>query len=572
MKTKTKFRLTIITLGLIVLYLFMFFIGNQIVKQSQQRQLKQLGYHYQTEQLQTASDQGKHSWQQNFKLRVISLPTTKKGKLNQTAQNLIDRNLVNASDPFAKTNYQGETYWFYLISDRDSKKSLALLAQPQQTLLNRYGQIWLVFSSLYLLFFMAVALLYRRQQRKLHEKVAQLAANMKAMTEQQEPEPFLLKSGDALAPVADQFKELTQAADHQLLSAKLHRKSLRFLIDNLPLGVMLLNQEGQVEIANQALGTILAVEDDEQPKVTYLDYVKTYALSRLIEKVLRKPQVKQHQRQDIQLVGENGRFVEADVISLVVSEAQTQKMKVLVILYDLTDFKANEQNQLNFVTNAGHELRSPVATIANAAQQLLTHKQHDSLREQEEVTTIAKQARHLDALIRDILLLSDTNQGLQIKWQPVQFDQLVQTELHQAQAAIKARHLKVSLDVTAYQGPVLADEVKLQQIVRNLLSNAIAYNVEDGRIDIQLETNTTQTIFKIKDTGIGMTTTDQKRVFERFYRVDQAHTAAKGTGLGLAIVANLVAQLGGQVKVDSQLGVGSLFTVSLPKSRLEQKD
>lgn len=572
MKTKTKFRLTVITLGLILLYLFIFFIGNQIVKQSQQRQLRQLGYHYQTEQLQTASNQEKNSWQQNFKLRVISLPTTKKTKLNQTAQDLIDRNLVNASDPFAKTNFQDQDYWFYLVSDQDSKQSLAILAQPQQTLLNRYGQIWLTFSLLYFLFFAAVALLYRRQQRKLHEKVAQLAANMKAMMEQKEPEPFLLKSGDALAPVADQFKELTQAADQQLLSAQLHRKSLRFLIDNLPLGVMLLNQEGQVEITNQALGVILDVEDDEQPRVTYLDYVKTYALSRLIEKVLREPQVKQHQRQDIQLVGENGRFVEADVISLVGSEAQTQKMKVLVILYDLTDFKQNEQNQLNFLTNAGHELRSPVTTIINAAQQLLTDNQDRSLREQEAVTTIVKQARHLDALIRDILLLSDNNQGQQIKWQPVQFDQLVQTELHRVQSLIKARHLKVSLDVTAYTGPVLADDVKLQQIVRNLLSNAISYNVENGRIEIQLETNSTQTIFKIKDTGIGMTTTDQKRVFERFYRVDQAHTAAKGTGLGLAIVASLVAQLGGHVKVESQLGVGSLFTVILPKTHREQKD
>src|SRR5699024_777488 len=197
----------------------------------------------------------------------------------------------------------------------------------------------------------------------------------------------------------------------------------------------------------------------------------------------------------------------------------------------------NEQMQLDFVANASHELRTPVTVISGYAETLLAGAKDDPQHSQEFLTMILEQAQHLEALIQDILQLSRADQEMPIRWQSVNLDQLVQHELQLAAKEIKQRQLTVTVDSKHYHGPTLSDQLKLEEILKNLITNAVRYNVSGGKITTHLAADANQTTITVSDTGIGLTTEDQTRIFERFYRVDQAHSRQQaGTGLGLAIV------------------------------------
>ncbi|MFC6315725.1 sensor histidine kinase [Lapidilactobacillus achengensis] len=570
MKHKQKLRWLIVGICALIFYLAFFFMGNHFIQSNQKEQVKALGQDYQDALLGQAKAQTLKRWQRNYQVEVVDLPVTGTSELAKVAQNVAKHNLVNTGAPYLKVEYRQQRYLLYLISDSVSKQNEAMLVQPLAGIWSDFRGLWVTFSLLYWLLIAAFFWLMWQHQKSVRRKLGLLSHNVVAITQQQEPEPVLFTADDPFFPLGNQLKDLSQIRDQQLLAAQLHEKSFRSLINNLPLGVMLLDRDGRVEMANQAVATILNVARIDSASENYVDYVKTYALSRMIEHALRQPTVKRHQRRDIQLVGDDGRFVEADVISLIGDEAELNDMRVLVMLYDLTEIKQNEQMQLDFVANASHELRTPVTVIAGYAETLLAGAQHDSLKSREFIQTIAEQAHHLEELIHDILLLSRADQDMPIKWQTVNLEQVAQQTIKVLQDPIKAKQLKVNLDVAQYTGPILSDEVKLEQIIKNLVTNAVRYNREQGEITIALATTATATTIKVRDTGIGLTTEDQTRIFERFYRADHAHNATeKGTGLGLAIVANLVDQLNGQVTVQSQLGVGSTFIVTLPVNHVE---
>ncbi|MCH4056621.1 MAG: ATP-binding protein [Lactobacillaceae bacterium] len=572
MRNRPKTKTVIFMLGAIIFYALIWGMSNHFVRSEQRQQLVGLGSEYRTALTTKTVKKQTASWQRDFSAQVVALPANGNSELAKIARNVADHNLVNSGAPFTKVQYQNKDYLLYLVSAPISKKSQAVLLQPLRRVSQNYALIWWSFSFLYWLLvalFIWLAFLKAKDQR---QKLALMAANVQATGAQAEAEPILLTPDDPFFELENRLKDLHHFVTTELADAQLHEQGLRSLINNLPLGVMLLNQAGQVEMVNRALGTILDVPIAAKPGLddTYVDYVKTYALSRMIEHALRQPQVKRHQRRDIQLVGDEGRFVEADVITLVGSPDHNEAdMKVLVMLFDLTEIKQNEQMQLDFVANASHELRTPVTAISGYAETLLAGAQDDPQRRQEFLTTILEQAQHLEALIQDILQLSRADQAMPIRWQSINLDHLLQQELQLAAPAIKQRQLTVAVDTKHYHGPTLSDQLKLEEILKNLITNAVRYNVAGGKINVRLATDATQTTMIVSDTGIGLTTEDQTRIFERFYRVDQAHSHYQtGTGLGLAIVANLVDQLGGSITVRSQLGVGSTFTVKLPLNHI----
>lgn len=565
LKNKSWVRRYGLGLLAVVFYVLILIFVNRFLVTNQKQEIKNFGAEYQAEVLTKDHEQTLARWRKNFKLSAIDLPAEGNSELARVAKNAVDHNIVNSTKPFTKVQYNGQTTWLYLVSDPKTNKGQAVLIQPATTVRTHYLKTWIGFTVIYLLILAALGWFIVRRRQQLTQKLAQLTENIKAVENHQEPESVILTPDDPLFDLSVQVNELGTTLNSQLRDAKLQEQSLRSLIENLPLGVMLIDESGQVDMANHALGEILNTPIWPDQLATYVDYVKTYALSRMIEHALRDPLKHTHRRHDIQLVGDDGRFVEADVISLVNQDGDTPKQKVLVMLYDLTEIKQNERMQLDFVSNASHELRTPVTSIAGFAETLLAGAKDDPQKSTEFIQIIRDQAQHLEALIADILLLSKADQAQPLSWEAVDVDELILDEEKSLQQQIAAKALEVTLDHQHYQAPTFTDITKLRQIVRNLLTNAIMYNHPQGKIQITLQTTADTLKLAFKDTGDGLTTEDQSRIFERFYRADHSHQHDNGgTGLGLAIVANLVEQLGGQVQVKSQLGVGSIFTVELP--------
>jgi two-component system phosphate regulon sensor histidine kinase PhoR len=228
----------------------------------------------------------------------------------------------------------------------------------------------------------------------------------------------------------------------------------------------------------------------------------------------------------------------------------------------------------DFVANASHELKTPLASIKAYTETLLDWALHDDSVNIRFLERIDEQAERLNQLILDLLSLARLESGQEVfDHQPLDVVPVLDAcvEAHRGRATAK------NLDMTFDPGGldegtmILADEEAVRQIADNLIDNAIKYTPEHGSVRVRCSTLDDSVAFEVADSGIGIPRDDLPRIFERFYRVDKARSRELGgTGLGLSIVKHLIQSIGGRVDVASRVGSGSQFTVRFP--RCQQPD
>ncbi len=234
----------------------------------------------------------------------------------------------------------------------------------------------------------------------------------------------------------------------------------------------------------------------------------------------------------------------------------------LVTLLDVTNSRRVEAMRRNFVADASHELKTPVASIlasAEAMQLAVRHRPQDVARFSDQIEVAA---RRLARIVEDLLDLSRLEMATPATV-PTQLETVVEEEV--ARLRRRAGESGVDLSIDLSPVTVLGDASELGLAVRNLIDNALRYTDRGGRVTVTVRPEGGQGIVEVSDTGFGIPTRDLPRIFERFYRVDAARSRATGgTGLGLAIVKHVMECHGGEVSVSSSLGEGSRFTLRLP--------
>lgn len=236
--------------------------------------------------------------------------------------------------------------------------------------------------------------------------------------------------------------------------------------------------------------------------------------------------------------------------------------RTLVVIQDETERKRVESIRRDFVANASHELKTPVAGIMVTAETVERAIDDDIEHARRFAANLVREAKRLSALVQDLLDLARLERG-QGQRTRLSLAGLVESEVDSLRERIEKKGLKlvVELDDGIEVVGVLED---LSLMVRNLLENALVYTAE-GSITVNISDTGEGSELRVTDTGAGIPTSDLERIFERFYRVDKARSRdTGGTGLGLAIVRHVAESHGGVVKVASELGSGSVFTVRLP--------
>ena len=238
---------------------------------------------------------------------------------------------------------------------------------------------------------------------------------------------------------------------------------------------------------------------------------------------------------------------------------------VLVTIRDVTDAWLADRVRRDFVANASHELKTPAASIQAAAETIRHAARDDPAAVPRFARQVEREALRLSRIVADLLDLSRLESGSELL-ERVHVDALVrqQIEAHEEAAREAGLTLTVEADETV---PVLGSARDLSLLVRNLLDNAIRYARRTGTVRIAISTGERDVTLSVADDGVGIPTKDLPRIFERFYRVDRARSRdTGGTGLGLAIVKHVAENHGGHVDVESELGRGTTFRVSLPRA------
>jgi two-component system phosphate regulon sensor histidine kinase PhoR len=237
--------------------------------------------------------------------------------------------------------------------------------------------------------------------------------------------------------------------------------------------------------------------------------------------------------------------------------------RVLLVLRDVTRARRLDSVRRDFVANASHELKTPVASIQAIAETLVSAMGDDPAAVPRFVLQLEREAFRLSRIVSDLLDLSRLEGGTGEETE-ARLDGIAAEEIERLEESALAAHLLLSLSSS---GPVLVtgSPRDLGLLVRNLVQNAIQYTRPGGSVRVALGAEDGEAVLSVQDTGLGIPRKDQARIFERFYRVDRARSRETGgTGLGLSIVKHVVENHGGTIEVDSELGKGSTFTVHLP--------
>lgn len=239
--------------------------------------------------------------------------------------------------------------------------------------------------------------------------------------------------------------------------------------------------------------------------------------------------------------------------------------EVLLLIRDQTERRRVDAVRRDFVANASHELKTPVSGIQALAEAIVvTLDRGNTQRGRELSHRLADEAVRLGRLVTELLALRRLEEVGEFGTAPVDLSAIVREEVEQVTDRAASRGIGITVDVPE-QAVVIGAEADLRLILANLLDNAVGYNRDGGRVDVALRRLDGAWRFEIADTGIGIPRQDLDRIFERFYRVDIARSrAGGGTGLGLAIVRHATERHGGSVVVDSILGEGSTFAVTIP--------
>jgi signal transduction histidine kinase len=238
----------------------------------------------------------------------------------------------------------------------------------------------------------------------------------------------------------------------------------------------------------------------------------------------------------------------------------------VIAFSDVTHLKALAAMKTQFVETVSHDLKNPISLVKGFAKLL----EFEELSEQGQINLeqIIRSATHMETLIENLLELAQIEAGVEGQVKSCDMAEIIQTVLDEYKFQLNERQMTLIRVVPLGLGNVLGDPVRLAEVVANLVSNAIKYTPQQGRIMVSLARTGAEIYFQVTDTGRGIPPEARPQLFQKFYRVPIKDDVdwVEGTGLGLSIVKAIVEDYGGRVWVESELGVGSTFGCALPVS------
>jgi len=239
----------------------------------------------------------------------------------------------------------------------------------------------------------------------------------------------------------------------------------------------------------------------------------------------------------------------------------------VVLFHDITQLKRLDKVRSDFVANVSHELRTPLSILRGYIETLVDNPKTSREELSRILRVMERHSKRLGLLVEDLLSLAQlesSNTTLEIG--QVRLSELFDHVLRDWKKKLGEKSLKVLVDLPPNTPLILADETRLQEVLYNLLENAVKYSRTNGEIRLQVAQHRSEIVLSVSDDGIGISKNDLPRIFERFYRADKARRRELGgTGLGLAIVKHIAQLHGGRVEAESELGCGTTIRVVLPE-------
>lgn len=371
------------------------------------------------------------------------------------------------------------------------------------------------------------------------------------------------QSDDELRPILRYIDKLMERLGGYIQSITDERDKVALILDCMAEGLILLDEDGKVLAINRAARTIFGFPEGEED-----DGALLLTRSRRLREAIQECQQKHAGVVlDVDALAESARSLRMFVSPVAGRQYEGQPVGTSILISDVTELKKAEGIRSEFTANVSHELKTPLTSIKGFTEMLSSGMVASPEDQKRFITMIGVEVDRLIDLINDILKLSEL-ESVAIDQCSERTDVLEVAKETADLLAPAAREGGVSLSVSGLSAMVAVPRSRVKELLLNLMSNGIKYTEKGGKVDAAIQLKDNQAVITVTDNGIGIPAEAQSRVFERFYRVDKGRARKNGgTGLGLAIVKHIVQLYGGTVALESEVGKGSTFTVTLPLAK-----
>jgi two-component system phosphate regulon sensor histidine kinase PhoR len=397
-----------------------------------------------------------------------------------------------------------------------------------------------------------------RHWRRLEELLA-------ALTEGRPPDSFVFLNGGRFSKLAHPLEDLSKQMDRLREQISREESNLRAILSSMEEGVMVVDTHHVLRLVNPSFLKLFDLKSDPRGQ-TVLRTLRETAFEEMVTQALK---TNTPQTRDVLAAGlKPPRSFEVYAAPML---DETSQSGAVMIFRDISRLKRLEEVRREFVANVSHELRTPLSIFQGYLENLVDSPDMPREQQAEIFAIIEKHSQRLQALLEDLLILARLeSRHDDLHCEEITLTAFIQTVCEDWKSKIAKKQITLSVDLPPNLPPLAADPMRLEQVLNNLLDNALKYTEASGEIRIRAAELGGGIELRVEDTGIGIPPADLPHIFERFYRADKARSRERGgTGLGLSIVKHIVQSHGGSVAAQSKYGSGTAIILTWPPAAAE---
>ncbi|HEY2568981.1 MAG TPA: ATP-binding protein [Candidatus Udaeobacter sp.] len=418
---------------------------------------------------------------------------------------------------------------------------------------------WLILCLLCALFAVTALVLWQKwgaPWAQVKQLVSQIARN-------DAPSTFLINGGKDPHRVGLALENIfarQQELEHQIAGRESGTQTILAAMQD---GLLVVDARSRITLMNPTFQQLFELRDPVVD-VPLVEAVRYATLDELVAETLRSGEAI---RSELSLVDSrtlNERHIEVSAVPI--KKADNEITGAVVLFHDFTELKQLDQIRREFVANVSHELRTPLSILRGYIEVLLDEPETPREELIRILSIMERHSKRLQRLVGDLLSLAELESSqAKLELGVVQLDELFNNLIRDWKEKASAKNLKLLVDLPSEALTFCADGTRLEEVLHNLLDNAVKFSPENGQIRLRAMPSDSHMVLSVTDQGIGISKEHLPRIFERFYRADKARSRELGgTGLGLAIVKHIAQLHGGWVEADSELGRGTTIRVVLP--------